>query len=115
VLEQPDLGGDARFETNVARVANRSALDVVIRAVFGSLTREQAVQRLRRARIAYGSVNGVDNLSRHPALRRMETATPVGAISTIAPAVRQGGEEVLTRAVPSLNQQGDALRREFAQ
>ncbi|MEO7520808.1 MAG: CaiB/BaiF CoA-transferase family protein [Gemmatimonas sp.] len=114
VLEQPSLVADARFSSNVGRVANRAALDGAIGAVLNSLTREQAVQRLRDSRVAYGSVNSVEDLSMHVALRRMETGTPAGLVSTIAAAIRVNGTETLARAVPALNEHGDALRKEFA-
>ena len=113
VLQQPSLVSDIRFASNVDRVANRPALDSAIDAVLGGLTREQTVERLRNARIAYGSVNGVSDLSSHPALRRMNVETPAGPVASIAPPVR-AGEALHARPVPALNQHGAALRKEFA-
>jgi itaconate CoA-transferase len=115
VLEQPSLVADARFASNVARVANRPALDNAIADVLGRLMREQVVERLRGARIAYGSVNSVEDLSSHSALRRMDVGTPAGPVTSIAPPVRVRGEDVHARPVPALNQHGAALREEFAE
>jgi len=115
VLEQPSLVADARFASNVARVANRPALNSAIDAVFERLTREQVTERLRRARIAFGSVNGVRDLSSHPQLRRMDVPTPAGPITSIAPPARVGGEDFHARPVPGFNQHGAALRKEFAE
>ena len=115
VLEQPSLVADARFASNVARVANRPALNSAIDAVFERLTREQVIERLRRARIAFGSVNGVRDLSSHPQLRRMDVPTPAGPITSIAPPARVGGEDFHARPVPGFNQHGAALRKEFAE
>lgn len=114
VLEQPSLAHDSRFASNVDRVANRAALDGAIDAVVGRLTREQLVVKLREARIAFGSVNGVKELSSHPQLRRIDVETPAGPITSIAPPVRVRGEDFRARAVPALNQHGAALRVEFA-
>jgi len=114
VLEQPSLVDDPRFASNVDRVANRAALDRAIDAVLGRLTREQLVEKLRDARIAFGSVNSVEDLSSHAQLRRMDVETPAGPITSVAPAVRVRGDNFHARAVPALNQHGAALRAEFA-
>ena len=114
VLQQPALVDDPRFASNVDRVANRVDLDIAIDAVLGRLTREQLVVKLRDARIAFGSVNGVEELSSHAQLRRIEVETPAGPITSIAPAARVRGEDFQARAVPALNQHGAALRAEFA-
>ena len=114
VLEQPSLVDDPRFASNVDRVANRAALNSAIAEVFDRLTREQLVVRLRNARIAFGSVNSVEDLSAHVQLRRMDVETPTGPITSIAPAVRVSGENFHARAVPALNEHGAALRAEFA-
>ncbi len=114
VLEQPAFVDDPRFSSNVDRVANRAALDSVIHAALARLTREQLVDKLRGARIAFGSVNSVEDLSSHVQLRRMTGETPAGPITSVAPAVRVQGESFHARAVPALNQHGDALRAEFA-
>ena len=113
-LERPELAGDARFGDNPARVANRPALDREIGAVFGPLTREQMVERLRRAEIAYGAVNSVADLAAHPQLRRIAVETPSGPAELIAPPARHRGEDRVYGPVPGLDQHGAAIRKEFA-
>ncbi|MBI1209191.1 MAG: CoA transferase [Azospirillum sp.] len=120
VLHRPELADDPRFCSNPARVANRPGLDRELDRVFRTLTRDQARRRLDAARIAYGALNGVDDLSVHPQLRRIEVDTPSGPVASIAPPLRwcdAGGEgegEGNLRPVPALDQQGAALRDEFA-
>lgn len=114
VLERPELAGDPLFRSNTLRVANRQDLDAAIAEVFGALTREQAVERLSAARIAFGSLNSVADLSTHPQLRRIETGTPSGPVSGVAPAVRWRDESFAPRPIPAVDQQGAALREEFA-
>ncbi|HEY0835233.1 MAG TPA: CaiB/BaiF CoA-transferase family protein [Azospirillum sp.] len=114
VLGRPDVVDDPRFATNAVRVVNRPALDAALDAVFRTLTREQVVERLTRARIAFGALNSVADLSAHPHLRRMEVDTPSGPVKGVAPPVIWRGEEFHARPVPALDQHGDALRREFA-
>jgi crotonobetainyl-CoA:carnitine CoA-transferase CaiB-like acyl-CoA transferase len=114
VLGRADLAADPRFDKNTARVANRSALDAAIGAVFSRLTRSDAMERLRTARIAFGSLNSVADLSVHGQLRRIETPAPTGRVSGVAPPVRRAGETFVPRAVPALGEHSEALRKEFA-
>jgi len=114
VLERPEIADDPRFVTNTLRVANRPELDAALDAVFRTFTREQVVERLKSAKIAFGALNSVADLSRHQQLRRMEVDTPTGPVAGVAPPVIWRGEEFHPRPVPALNQHGDALRREFA-
>ncbi|WP_119168537.1 CaiB/BaiF CoA transferase family protein [Algihabitans albus] len=114
VLERPDLAGDPRFADTSARVANRPALDAEIAAVWGRLERTEVVARLERAKIAYGRVNSLADLAGHPQLRRAVVATPAGDLDLVAPPARLVGEAVNLGSVPALDEQGAALRREFA-
>ena len=114
VLEQPTLADDATFKGNTARVQNRAALDAVINAVFGRLTRAQVIARLRAAKIAYGALNSVADFSRHPQLRRQSGETPGGAVDFVAPPVHVMGEAVAYGRVPALGEHTEAIRREFA-
>lgn len=114
VLQRPMLAEDPRFCDNSARVEHRFALNDEIDGVFASLTRADLIERLRAARVAYGALNGVAELARHPALRRTGVDTPWGAIETVAPPARFDGETPALGPVPELNQHGAALRREFA-
>jgi crotonobetainyl-CoA:carnitine CoA-transferase CaiB-like acyl-CoA transferase len=114
VLGQAELAADPRFSSNMARVANRPALDAAIGAVFSRFTRSGAIQRLRDARIAFGSLNGVADLSAHAQLRRIETPAPSGPVSGVAPPVRRAGETFKPGAVPAIGEHSEALRKEFA-
>jgi crotonobetainyl-CoA:carnitine CoA-transferase CaiB-like acyl-CoA transferase len=114
VLERPEMLGDARFADNSARVANRPALDAVIDAVFGTLARDVLTGKLFAAAIAYGAVNTPADLSAHPQLRRVTVQTPSGPVELVAPPVEFRGEDLTLGAVPAVDQQGAALRKEFA-
>lgn len=114
VLEQPALADDPRFSSNSNRVANRDALDAAILAVFQRLTRDQLVERLRQTRTAFGSVNDVADLSRHPQLRRVIADSPSGPVDLVALPARWDGQATPQRRIPALDEHGDALRREFS-
>lgn len=113
VLERPEMAGDPRFVSNTKRVANRLALDGEIAAIFSRWTHAEATARLNAARVAFGSVNQVSDLSRHPQLRRAHIDTPTGPVDLVAPPVRLvDGEEAL-RPVPGLGEHSQGIRREF--
>ncbi len=115
VLGQPELATDPRFESNSKRVVNRPALDAAVGEVFSRFTRDEAFHKLKQSRIAFGSLNGVDGLSAHPQLRRMEVETPSGPVIGVAPPVRWNNETLAPGAIPAINQHGEALRKEFAE
>ncbi len=113
VLRSEALRSDARFASNSLRCANRAALDDAIIGVLLGMSSEELVARLRQAKIAYGALNSVAELSRHPQLRRIEVGTPSGPVSLPAPPFRWAGRNFAPRPVPALDEHGDRLRREF--
>ncbi len=114
VLEQPELAAHELFHDNQTRVANRQALDVEIEAVFSAQEREELVERLKRGRVAYGAVNSLDDLVRHPALRLVPQPIPGGSIDVVAPPARVVGEPPEFAPIPELGQHSEAIREEFA-
>ena len=100
--------------SNSDRVANRAAVDAEVARHFAALTRAEAAARLDAAGIAYGFVNEVADLARHPALRRLAVETPNGVVSVAAPAARFAEGERRYGRVPSLGEHGAAIRAEFA-
>ena len=113
-LEEPGLPRRAGFETNVARVANRSAVDGHIGAAFARLTRAEAAAKLRAANTAYGFVNDVPAFARHPALRRTRVETPNGEVSIAAPPVLFSDGARPLGPVPDIGQHSASIRAEFA-
>lgn len=115
-LGLPDLAGDPRFATNVARVANRSAMDAIIAAAFAAHTTDALCALLAKAGVAFGRVNDVAAFSRHPQLRRVEVDTPGGRIAIPAPpAIRDGVRTPALGAVPAIGEHSAAIRKEFAE
>jgi crotonobetainyl-CoA:carnitine CoA-transferase CaiB-like acyl-CoA transferase len=114
VLEDQGFATRPEFETNVARVKNRAALDDAIAAVFATLDRAAITARLNKAGTAYGFVNEVADLARHPALRRVSVATPNGEVTYAAPPVRWSDGQREYGAVPAIGQHSAAIRQEFA-
>jgi len=113
ILERPDLAEEGPYKDNISRVANREALEADISEVFGRYTREDLSAKLSAARVAYGLVNSIEDLSNHGDLRRMEVDTPHGKAHIPAPPARIAGEAVEAMSVPGLGEHSEALRAEF--
>lgn len=114
VLKRPELAKDERFTGNSKRVENRAALDEIINSVFVGMTRDEAAERLRAARIAFGRVSTMDDLTRHPQNRFVEAETPGGKVRLLAPGALVDGSPPEFGPVPALGAHGDQIRAEFA-
>src|SRR5271156_5086028 len=105
VLSQPELPDDPRFANMVARVRNRALTDQTVGDSFAAMTRDQLLQRLSEADIAFAEVNTMADLSGHPHLRRIEVDTPAGPVSYPAPAAIVVGQPRHYGAVPAIGEQ----------
>jgi itaconate CoA-transferase len=114
VLERPELAQDERFRTNSDRVRNRTDLEAAIGDVFHAMTTAETIRRLTVARTAFGRVNSVADLSRHPQLRRATLKSASGDILAVAPPVRDTSTPTKESIVPALDEHGAAIRAEFA-
>jgi crotonobetainyl-CoA:carnitine CoA-transferase CaiB-like acyl-CoA transferase len=113
VLERPEIATDERFSLNVHRVANRAALDAVVEAAFALHDRDTMVERLERARVAYGRVSTMADLESHPQNRYVTVETPSGPVTYLGPGALHDGALPEFRPVPGLGQHTEALREEF--
>jgi itaconate CoA-transferase len=114
-LDDPELPKQPGFESNNVRVANRAVVDERVGQAFAVLTRDEAAAKLRGSNTAYGFVNDLAALGRHPALRRAKVALPGGGVAEIvAPAVIRVGETLALGAVPAIGQNSEAIRGEFS-
>ncbi len=114
VLDAPDLPQRPGFASNNARVANRASVDATVAHAFAALTRTEAAQRLDAAGTAYGFVNGLSDLARHPALRRVNVKTPNGSAAIVAPPALRDGAAPALGPVPAIGAHDAAIRAEFA-
>jgi len=113
VLDDASVATDPRFDANVKRVANRAALDAIILAAFARHPREAVVERLEKARVAYGRVSSLDDLKVHPQNRYMEVDTPAGRKRMLAPGALHDGAVPQFGPVPALGQHTAAVKAEF--
>jgi len=110
VMEQPALPDDPRLANMVERVRNRELTDRLVGDAFASMTRETLLQRLTDADIAFAEVNTMDDLSKHPHLRRIEVDSPNGKLAYPAPATIVMGETRHYGPVPAIGQHSNARK-----
>lgn len=114
VLDRADVAQDPRFATNSHRYTNREALEALIGAVFSATDTQTLIGRFEAAGTAWARLNGVDGLSSHSQLRRVEAQTASGPVLLPAPPVRWDGVEPALLSVPAIGEHNAAIRLEFA-
>ena len=103
------------YPNNTIRLKNREKIDSLVADTFGKMTHTDAVAKLKKAEIAYGTLNDVQGFSTHTVLRRVEISNPEGSIRFPAPPAIFNNKLTETLGdVPELNQHGEAIRAEFA-
>lgn len=117
VLGSAPLVSDPRFDTNVKRNANRSALDSHILEVFQSLSTTQVEARLDEAQIANGRMNDMASVWSHPQLRSRDrwrsVASPAGEILALLPPGRHSTFEYRMDPIPALGEHTRAILSQF--
>lgn len=114
-----DVIGDAAlpertgFRSNAERVANREAVDGLCADVFAKRGREENIELLATAGIAYGRLSDLDDLMKHPQNRFIQVQTEHGEIELLAPASVVLGRTESYGPVPRKDEHGAALRDEF--
>jgi len=63
LIDRADMIDDPRFVDNPARVAHRHELLTTLSEAFGTMTRDQAVERLLSAQIVCGAIRSFDDLA----------------------------------------------------
>ncbi|MEY2718049.1 MAG: hypothetical protein RL539_1081 [Pseudomonadota bacterium] len=114
VFDDSELKNDPRASTNHARTQHRAFVDGRIASLFEQYESAELVAKLRRAQIAYGNVNQVDDLIKHPQLRTKPM--PVGEQWIEVPALpwRVPWEAQRYRKAPRIGEHSDLIRRDVA-
>lgn len=110
-LGRAELAEHPDFATNGARTANRAATDGAVAQAFAARPAAALKDLLDRERIAWGEVNDVAGLSRHPHLRRV--AAEMEGATALLPAPAARTDWAGSGAAPALDAHGAALRAEF--
>jgi len=112
VMDDAGLASNPRFATVADRVKIRPETDGKVAAAFATMDVATLSRKLKAADIAFGRVNDVAGLIRHPHLRRIEVETPSGPVSYPAPAPIRDQARTYGR-IPALGEHTDKVRKEF--
>lgn len=88
VLMRSEWVAHPHYCTNEQRVLHRDTLDREIQTLFSPLPHCEIVRRLTSANIAFGELNSVADLAKHPHLRRLKVETPQGQVALVASPIR---------------------------
>ena len=113
VIGDKGLASASGFDTAVARLANRPAVNQLVTKNFSQYRADDIIQRLQKAGIAFGKVNDVSGLAAHPALRRVRVAIPDGEVLMAAPAPIFDDEHPKLAPVPKAGEHTEQIRLEF--
>ncbi len=113
VMGDKQLAADPNFATNVERMKRRPETDGRVAAAFAAMDVAPLVEKLTQYDIAFGVINDLNLLARHPHLRRISVGSPSGPVSMPAPAALWAEAPRSYGAVPALGEHTDAIRREF--
>ena len=114
VMGHSSWAHEGPYKDAASRVENRDALESEISEVFERHSTSEIRAKLTQAKIAFGQVNGVAELSNHPALRRVTVESKTGTVDMPAPPVVTKGETPSLGPVPAVGEHTAALRKEFA-
>ena len=113
VLHRPELGSDARFATNSARIANVDVLETIIREVFDSLPADAVRARLHAARVTVADVRDPLAVWDHEQLaardRKVSVTTEPGDAQVLAAPFNLSGLDDRGGEVPALGEHDVAL------
>ena len=117
VMGRPELATDPRFAENADRVANVDELESKLSTALAADAASAVLERLRRARIAFGRVNGPLQVADHEQLRARhrfsEVDLPAGRTTMLRPPfnISDGGEP--RARVPALGEHDPTLVAEL--
>ena len=113
VLNDETLTNHKHFSNNSRRLAHREELEQIIVKSFAAFDREQVIEKLAAANIAYGRVSDLNDLANHPQNRFRDIDTPNGTVKALSRGAVIQGKVPTSLSVPELGQHNDKIREEF--
>lgn len=114
-LGRPDLITDTRFTSNQHCTENHAALKCELEMTLKKQTAAHWLKVIRDAGVPVGPIMNVFETAEHPQTRARNMLVDAGGVRVTGNPIKISGyEDPPTRpAAPTLDQDGDALRREF--
>ncbi len=101
------------FRDNSERVANRDGVDGFVAEAFATHPREAMIEKLEKAKIAYGRLSDLNDFVAHPQNNWVVVEAGNKELEILSPAAIVTGETFRPGRVPDLDEHGVDLRREF--
>lgn len=118
VLGRPELVEDERYATNIARVARRAEVDVMIGALTSHYSADELADRLEEFGVPAARLNDVAGLVDHPQLeardRWRRVDTPAGPVRGLLPPMTFTDVELPMGPVPAAGQHTESILAELA-
>ena len=114
VLDDKTMVNDTRFKTNSNRVANRELTEKIIQKKFITFEREELIEKLEKASIAYGRISDMEQLKNHPQNNFLEIETKNGKVKVLGPGAIHDNFIPEVNKMPELDEHGKKIRAEFS-
>ena len=114
VLDDETMVNDTRFKTNSDRVANREVTEKIIQKKFITFEREELIEKLEKASIAYGRISNMEQLKNHPQNNFLEIETKNGKVKVLGPGAIHDNFIPEVNKMPELDEHGKKIRAEFS-
>jgi crotonobetainyl-CoA:carnitine CoA-transferase CaiB-like acyl-CoA transferase len=118
VLDDIAMADDPRFVSNQLRVEHRQALEALVADVFYRHSREQIIEKLNAARIAFGRLSDLGDLAQHPQNRYRDVDTANGRVVMLgrgAKIVERGADDPRQASkLPEVGEHTASVRAEFS-
>lgn len=114
LLGEPELATQQGWASNSQRVEQRDVVDARVASSFKDLTREEAIEMLKKADVAYGRLSSLDDLVSHPQHQLITVKTSGGEIELLAPGAVIKGQEASFGSVPDRGADTQKVKAEFA-
>ena len=113
VLDDETMVNDARFKTNPDREANRELTERIIQDKFITFEREELIEKLEEASVAYGRISDMEQLKNHPQNNFLEIETKNGKVKVLGPGAIHDNFIPEVNKMPELDEHGKKIRAEF--
>ena len=114
VLDDETMINDTRFKTNSDRVTNRELTEKIIQKKFITFEREELIEKLEKASIAYGRISDMEQLKNHPQNNFLEIETKNGKVKVLGPGAIHDNFIPEVNKMPELDEHGKKIRAEFS-
>jgi len=114
VLDDETMVNDTRFKTNSDRVDNRELTEKIIQEKFITFEREELIEKLELASVAYGRISDMEQLKNHPQNNFLEIETKKGKVKVLGPGAIHDNFIPEVNKMPELDEHGKKIRAEFS-